>query len=172
MTYYGMPFGTDWEEVGFAFNKQVVTGLLREHYGFDGIICTDWHVVESTQLAEHTFGPNSYGLEHLTPAQRLARALNAGIDQFGGDISTPLVVELVRSGEIPDSRIDTSVRRLLREKFRLGLFENRYVAPDAAATEVGAKTLRTAGRNAQRRSLVLLKNNGLLPLKGRPRIYA
>ena len=42
MPYYGMPVGTPYEEVGFAFNRDVVTGLLRERYGFDGIVCSDW----------------------------------------------------------------------------------------------------------------------------------
>ena len=42
MPYYGMPVGTEYEEVGFGFNKSVITGLLRERYGFDGIVCTDW----------------------------------------------------------------------------------------------------------------------------------
>ena len=42
MPYYGMPVGTDYEEVGFGFNRDVITGLLRERYGFDGVVCTDW----------------------------------------------------------------------------------------------------------------------------------
>ncbi|MCM2387442.1 glycoside hydrolase family 3 protein [Streptomyces albipurpureus] len=174
MTYYGMPMGTgDWEEVGFAFNRPVVTDLLRRHYGFDGIVCTDWNVIDSTALAGELFGPNAYGLEHLTPAQRIARALEAGVDQFGGDISTELVVELVRAGDITTDRIDISVRRLLREKFRLGLFENRYVDPQAAARTVGSPPLQEAARTAQRRSLVLLKNDAsMLPLSGRPKVYA
>lgn len=173
MTYYGMPVGTDWEENGFAFNKPVVTGLLRDHYGFEGIVCTDWNVIESTLLGGRVFGPNAFGVEHLTPAQRIAKALDAGVDQFGGDVSTDLVVQLVRSGEVAESRIDASVRRLLLEKFRLGLFEHRHVDPQAAAEFVGSASLRAAGRAAQQRAQVVLKNSGgLLPLPGRPRVYA
>jgi beta-glucosidase len=87
-----------------------------------------------------------------------------------------VVVELVRSGQIPESRLDRSVRRLLRDKFRLGLFDNPYVDPDAAERVVGSADFRAAGEQAQRKSIVLLKNgNGsagpTLPLSGRPRIY-
>ncbi|MEU6842134.1 glycoside hydrolase family 3 N-terminal domain-containing protein [Streptomyces sp. NPDC046716] len=176
MTYYGMPLAVPgWEEVGFAFNRPVVTDLLRGHYGFDGIVCTDWNVIESTMLAGDVFDAHAYGLENLTPAQRLARALDAGVDQFGGDDCTELVVELVRGGAVSEARIDVSVRRLLREKFRLGLFERRRVDAEAAAETVGSAPLREAGRRAQRRSLVLVKNaDALLPLSDGTglRVYA
>ncbi|MER5889464.1 glycoside hydrolase family 3 N-terminal domain-containing protein [Streptomyces sp. NPDC001941] len=176
MTYYGMPLRVPgWEEVGFAFNKPVVTDLLRGHYGFDGIVCTDWNVIESTMLAGDVFDAHAYGLEDLTPAGRLARALDAGVDQFGGDDCTHLVTGLVEDGLVTEERLDTSVRRLLREKFRLGLFEQRRVDPEAAAETVGASPLREAGRTAQRRSLVLVKNgDALLPLADRAtlRVYA
>ncbi|MFI9559510.1 glycoside hydrolase family 3 protein [Nonomuraea endophytica] len=171
MTYYGMPVGTSWEEVGFAFNKPVVTGLLREHYGFDGIVCADWNVIEGTMLAGEPFGPNGWGLAHLTPLQRMARALDAGVDQFGGDDNPALVVELVRSGQISEQRVDASVRRLLREKFRLGLFERRHVDVEEAVRVVGADPLRSVGRTAQRQSLVLLQNSGVLPLPSDAKVY-
>ena len=45
MPYYGMPIGTEHEEVGFSFNRSVITGLLREQLGFDGVVCTDWGLV-------------------------------------------------------------------------------------------------------------------------------
>ena len=82
-------------------------------------------------------------------------------------------MELVRSGQIAESRIDESVRRLLRDKFRLGLFDNPYVDPDAAEQIVGSAAFRAAGEQAQRRSIVLLKNgeptaSPILPLQGRP----
>ncbi|MFF3490548.1 glycoside hydrolase family 3 protein [Streptomyces sp. NPDC002795] len=176
MTYYGMPLAVPgWEKVGFAFNKPVVTDLLRGHYGFDGIVCTDWNVIESTMLSGDVFEAHAYGLERLTPAQRIARALDAGVDQFGGDDCTDLVLELVDSGAVSQERIDASVRRLLREKFRLGLFEQRTVDAEEAAQTVGSAPLREAGRTAQRRSLVLVKNvDAVLPLsdgKG-VRVYA
>ena len=62
------------------------------------------------------------------------------------------------SGKISEARIDQSVRRLLRDKFRLGLFDNPYVDPDAAEQIVGNPAFRAAGELAQRKSIVLLKN--------------
>lgn len=137
MPYYGMPVGTEWDEVGFAFNRPVVQGLLRDHYRFDGIVCTDWFLLEATDVAGHAFGPNCYGLVHLTPKERLRGALEAGVDQLAGDSCTHLLIELVEDGVVPESRIDQSARRLLREKFRLGLFERRRVDGAQARAVVG-----------------------------------
>jgi beta-glucosidase len=82
------------------------------------------------------------------------------------------VIELVESGQVSEARIDESVTRLLREKFRLGLFDNPYVDVDGAVALVGNAKFIEAGTEAQRRSMVLLKNgNAALPLHGRPRIY-
>jgi beta-glucosidase len=83
-----------------------------------------------------------------------------------------LLVELVRAGRIGEERIDESVRRLLRVKFRLGLFDNPYLDEDRAAEVAGREDFRRAGEEAQRRSLVLLANDGVLPVRSRPRLYA
>jgi beta-glucosidase len=175
MPYYGMPVGTDLEEVGFAFNKQVITGLLREHYGFDGVVCADWGVI-TDKAGPATMVARAWGVEHLTPAERLKKALDAGMDQFGGEACPELVVELVRTGQVSEARVDESARRLLRDKFRLGLFDNPYLDEDAAERLVGRADFRAAGEEAQRRAIVLLKNGEhggtpALPLAGRPRIY-
>jgi beta-glucosidase len=77
----------------------------------------------------------------------------------------------VRDGRVQESRLDVSVRRLLRDKFRLGLFDDPYVDVDAAEEVVGRAEFRARGELAQRRSIVLLKNDSILPLEGRPRIY-
>ncbi|WP_369777852.1 glycoside hydrolase family 3 protein [Streptomyces sp. R33] len=172
MPYYGQPIGTDWEEVGFGFSKGVVTGLLREELGFHGIVCTDWGLLNDSSIFGEVHPARAWGLEHLTVAERAARALDAGSDQFGGEQCPEVIVDLVRSGRIPESRIDVSVARLLREKFVLGLFENPYVDPDAAAQTVGRADFAAAGAAAQRRSLTVLTNPGpLLPVSGRPKLY-
>ncbi|MBT2544051.1 glycoside hydrolase family 3 C-terminal domain-containing protein [Streptomyces sp. ISL-44] len=169
MPYYGQPIGTDWEEVGFGFNKGVVTGLLREELGFEGIVCTDWGLLNDAAIFGQMHPARAWGLEHLSTAERAARALDAGCDQFGGEQCPEVVVELVRSGRIAESRIDASVRRLLREKFRLGLFENPYVDPDAAAETVGRADFAALGAAAQRRSLTVLTNpEGIIPLSAKP----
>ncbi|MCX5011739.1 glycoside hydrolase family 3 C-terminal domain-containing protein [Streptomyces sp. NBC_00555] len=169
MPYYGQPIGTDWEEVGFGFNKGVVTGLLREELGFEGIVCTDWGLLNDAAIFGQMHPARAWGLEHLSTAERAARALDAGCDQFGGEQCPEVVVELVRSGRIAESRVDASVRRLLREKFRLGLFENPYVDPDAAAETVGRADFAALGAAAQRRSLTVLTNpEGIIPLSAKP----
>ena len=171
MPYYGMPVGTDWQERGFAFNEPVITGLLRERYGFDGVVCTDWYLLESTTVENISFGPNGYGLEHLTPTERLKAALDAGVDQFGGDDCTERVVELVSAGELSEERLDVSVRRILLEKFRLGLFERRYVDVEQARVVCGDPQQHALGERTQAASLTLLKNDGLLPLAPGTRVY-
>ncbi|MGW4850386.1 glycoside hydrolase family 3 N-terminal domain-containing protein [Streptomyces sp. NPDC004288] len=171
MPYYGQPVGTDWEEVGFGFNKGVITGLLREELGFTGIVCTDWGLLQEHSIFGEAHEARAWGVEHLSVAERAAKALDAGADQFGGEECPEVIVELVGTGRISEERIDASVRRLLREKFVLGLFdERRYVDPDEAAETVGRADFAAAGAAAQRRSLTVL-TDGPLPLPGRPRLY-
>jgi beta-glucosidase len=172
MPYYGMPVGTEHEEVGFGFNRGVITGLLRERYGFDGVVCTDWGLLTDAVLNGVVWPARAWGVEHLSTEERALKALEAGVDQFGGEACPDVVVALVRSGRIDEARIDVSVRRLLRDKFRLGLFDDPFVDPDAAAEQVGTAELMELGRRAQRRSIALLSNHRrLLPLGGALRVY-
>ncbi|HEY4568641.1 MAG TPA: glycoside hydrolase family 3 N-terminal domain-containing protein, partial [Kribbella sp.] len=177
MPYYGMPVGTDLEEVGFSYSKGAVTDLLRGRFGFDGVVCTDWGLVSDQEYVGGEVMPaRAWGVEHLDRHQRVAKIIEAGVDQLGGEFYPELVVDLVRDGRLPESRIDVSVRRLLRDKFRLGLFDNPYVDPDAAERIVGNSRFRERGEYAQRKSIVLLKNGdrggaSVLPLAGRPRLY-
>ncbi len=171
MPYYGMPIGTEHEAVGFAFNKGVITGLLRERYGFDGVVCTDWGTLSDIELGGKPFPARAWGVEHLSRDERIVKSLDAGIDQFGGEACPEAVVELVQRGQVSEARLDISARRLLRDKFRLGLFDQRFVDEAAAAHIAGNPAFRAAGGLAQRRSIVLLKNDGCLPLKGRPKLY-
>ncbi len=175
MPYYGMPVGTEFEEKGFGFNKAVITGLLREKYGFDGIVCTDWLLLNGfSMFGKVLIEPKAWGVEDLTPIERARVALEAGVDQFGGETCPELIVELVKSGKISEERINQSVRRLLREKFRLGLFDNPYLDIDVAEKTIGKMEFKAKGELAQRKSLVLLKNGmekSILPLAGKPKIY-
>ncbi len=176
MPYYGMPIGIGLEEVAFGFNKEVISGMLRGKYGFDGLVCTDWGLLNSRNVRGREMKARAWGVEHLTPLERAKKALEAGVDQFGGEQTPDLIIELVRSGQVPESRIDESVRRILRDKFRLGLFDNPYIDPEQAAQIVGKERFRAAGATAQRKSIVLLKNGAavdqpILPLQGTPKIY-
>jgi beta-glucosidase len=165
MPYYGMPVGTQFEEVGFAFNKQVISGILRDELGFDGVVCTDWGVL-STRF---------WGVESLSVDERLIKSLDAGVDQFGGEDDPDRLVRLVREGVVSESRLDVSVRRLLREKFTLGLFDGaRFVDTEAADAIVGSAEAREAGLAAQAASFTLLVNAegaARLPLSGIPSVY-
>jgi beta-glucosidase len=114
----------------------------------------------------------AWGVEHLSRAERVQKALEAGVDQFGGEACPEVIVQLVREGKVSEARLDQSVRRLLRDKFILGLFDNPYVDAEEAEKIVGKPEFRRAGELAQRKSIVLLKNDQqTLPLKSGLKIY-
>ncbi|KAJ5623204.1 hypothetical protein N7490_011809 [Penicillium lividum] len=166
MPYYGMPVGTEWEEVGFAFNKDVITGVLREELGFEGIVCTDWGLITDTEIFGQSMPARAWGCEGLSHLERVKKILDAGCDQFGGESVPELVIQLVEQGLIPESRIDESVTRLMREKFVLGLFDNPFVDEEAAVKIIGQPEWKKEGEAAQRRSFTLLKNEkNTLPLR-------
>ncbi len=171
MPYYGMPVGTEYEEVGFGFNKSVITGLLRERYGFDGLVCTDWGLISDSEIFGQPFPARAWGVEDLTPRERMKKVLEAGADQFGGEANPELLLELIADGEVTEERLDVSARRILREKFELGLFENPYVDEDAADEIVGRADFRAAGEAAQRASITVLMNDGALPLAPGRKLY-
>jgi beta-glucosidase len=171
MPYYGMPVGTEHEEVGFGFNKSVLTGLLRDRFAFDGIVCTDWGLITDSEIMGTPFPARAWGVEHLTPEDRMLKILDAGADQFGGESGVDMLVRLVESGAVSEGRLDVSARRLLREKFVLGLFENPYVDVEAADRIVGAPEFRAAGEAAQRASVTVLSNGAALPFAKGARLY-
>jgi beta-glucosidase len=100
------------------------------------------------------------------------KAIDAGVDQFGGEACPELVVELVRAGRVREERVDESVRRLLRDKFRLGLFDDPYLDVEESVRIVGQPAFHAAGEEAQRRAVTLLVNrDGRLPLPEGTRLY-
>ncbi|KAI6572299.1 hypothetical protein MCOR09_003513 [Pyricularia oryzae] len=166
MPYYSRPIGTKYDPVGFSFNKQIVIGLLREELGFEGIVVSDWGLITDGVILGQDMPARAWGVEHLSELERAAMVLNAGVDQFGGEQRPELIVQLVKEGTISEERIDVSVRRLMREKFLLGLFDNPFVDPEAAAKLVGTEEYLRLGKDAQRRAYTLLTNKDeILPLK-------
>lgn len=161
MPYYGVPIGTEYEEVGFGFNKGVITGLLREKYGFEGIVCTDWGLVTDAVIFGFPSPARAWGVEHLGAPDRVLKTLEAGADQFGGEERPELVIELVQAGRLSEARLDVSARRVLREKFVLGLFDHPLIDEEAADGVVGTPAARAEGLAAQRAALTLLKNDRL-----------
>ncbi len=159
MPYYGVPVGQTSENVAFSYNKQVITGLLRDKYGFDGVVCTDWGIVTKQKLlGVFKMEPRSYGVFDLTEEERFIKALDAGVDQFGGETEPEMIANLVKNGRIEESRIDVSVKRLLRDKFRLGLFDNPYIDEEKAEQIVGKEEFKQLGELSQRKAIVMLKN--------------
>ena len=181
MPYYGLPVslvldGEPIEEVGFGYNRQILTGLLREQLGFDGVICTDWGLVTGTVVAGKPLPARAWGVEHLSELDRLVKIIDAGADQLGGEARTDLLLQAVAQGLVSRERIDQSVRRLLLVKFQLGLFDDPFVDEDEADEVVGRADFRAAGHRAQAEAMVLLENRvvdgaPVLPLRPGLRLY-
>jgi beta-glucosidase len=171
MPYYGIPVDQTDENVAMSFNKAIVTGLLRQRYRFDGIVCTDWGVI--TDMHRDVVWPaRAWGVEHLPEIDRVLKALEAGVDQFGGERCPEYIVELVKTGRLSEARLDQSARRLLRLKFQLGLFDNPFVDETQVSRVLSQPESRAAGFASQQRALTLLKNSEhVLPLPGRPKLY-
>ncbi len=172
MPYYGVPVDQTDENVAMSFNRAIITGLLREKYGYDGVVCTDWGLITDSRMGDVVWPARAWGVEHLSEAERVRKALDAGVDQFGGESRSDLVEALVRDGRLPEARLNVSVRRLLRQKFQLGLFDNPFVDPGRVSEVFGRPDVLAAGAASQRRAMTLLKNEGqILPVTGRPRLY-
>jgi len=188
MPTYSILEGATWdgrpiEPVGAGFNRQVLTDMLRNRYGYRGLVITDWAITNDCGPKCRNGAPAGerpsfadvgmpWGVEDIPMSARFVKAVRAGVDQFGGSERADLLVAAVRGGELTEARVDSSVARVLRQKFALGLFEDPFVDTAVAARTLGNADFRAAGLEAQRRALVLLKNNGsILPLRNVQRVY-
>jgi beta-glucosidase len=173
MPYYGVPMGQTSENVGMSYNKDIVTGLLRNKYHYDGVVCTDWGLVTDANMGGAVWPARAWGVESLSAEDRVKKILDAGVDQFGGESCPELVLQLVKENKLTEARIDSSVRRLLTQKFELGLFDNPFVDEANVGQVVGNPASMAAGEASQRRAMTLLKNdNKVLPLAtGKLKIY-
>ena len=157
MPYYGVPVGQRYlpNDVGMSFSKGIVTDLLRGELGFEGNVNSD------TGIA--TMMP--WGVEHLSVRERVAMAINAGVDVLSGFSSNAEMMGVVDAEMVSEERVDEAVRRLLTEQFLLGLFENPFVDPNRAAYVVGNRITQAKADAAQRKAIVLLQNRSdLLPI--------
>ena len=172
MPYYGIPVGISDKEVGASFDEYIITDLLRDKYNFNGIICSDWALITDRILPNgKMFKPASaYGLEDKSTEERITELLNAGIDMIGGESLTNNLVELIKTGIISEKRIDESLKRIMKQKFQLGLFDNPYIKL-SSLKNLDNKKFINKGIEAQKKSLVLLKNNDILPIKKDDKIY-
>ncbi|EST33338.1 hypothetical protein N566_19455, partial [Streptomycetaceae bacterium MP113-05] len=138
-----------------TMSHPIVTGVLREELGFDGLIVTD---ALDMRGASGEFPPD------VAPV----RALQAGCDQLvlapELDVAVEAVLDAVRSGAISEERIDESLRRVLLHKLRRGLFGNPYVREERAERVVGRRRHLAAAHEITDRSVTLVRNEGVLPL--------
>jgi beta-glucosidase len=172
MPYYGVPIDQTDENVAMSFNKAIITGLLREKYKYDGVVCTDWGLITDVHMPETVWPARAWGVEHLTEVERVMKAIDAGVDQFGGESCPEFVVELVKTGRLTEARLDQSVWRLLRLKFQLGLFDNPFVDETQVPQVLGYPDSVVAGAASQKRAMTLLKNDDhILPLQNKPKIF-
>ena len=179
MPYYTISYGIDpsGENVANGFSRYIITDLLREKYGFNGVICTDWIITADNPSVE-TMNGKPWGVEHLSVEERHFQAIYAGCDQFGGnDDKQPILAAYQlwcqRFGkESAEQRFRASAQRLLLNFFRVGVFENPYVDPNYTAQVVGCKEFVEEGYDAQLKSIVMLKNHQqVMPIKKGAKVY-
>ena len=172
MPYYGVPIdvtyeGVTYEQTGMAFSKQIVTDLLRGKLGFQGYVNSDTGIIND----------RAWGLEKKTVPERVAAAINGGTETLSGFSDNKTITDLVAAGLVSEARVTEAAKRLLKEQFQLGLFENPYVDASKANAIVGNDAHRALGQDLQRKSVVLLQNQDMgngsntLPLKPGARIY-
>ena len=182
MPYYTISTGVDpsGKNVGNSFSKYIITDLLREKYGYDGVVCTDWNITYDNAGIDR-FDGKCWGVEELTVAQRHYECLKAGVDQFGGNNDKGPVLEAYAmwveefGKDSADARFRASAKRLLMNSFRTGLFENPYLDPAVSAEVVGNPEFMEKGYQAQLKSVVMVKNSdSVLPMKSaevKPKVY-
>lgn len=172
MPYYTIPFNINpaGKDVANAYNEFILVDLLRNRYGFDGVICTDWGVD-----TRNGWGPE---IEELTTAERSKLLIEAGVDQFGGQNTSRYILEAIElakaegRGEEFRRRMEESAVRLLKNIFRPGLFENPYLDVERSKAIAANEEFMAKGYEAQLKSIVMLKNkNNVLPLARTTRVY-
>lgn len=140
-------------------DKWLLNSLLRDELGFDGFVVSDWMDIERLYSMHHFVADST---------EAFVVSVESGIDMhMQGDKYFEAVVAAVKSGRIPEKRIDRAAGKILAAKFALGLFEKPV--PEIPVHISGAEEHRQTALEAARQSLVLLKNNGLLPLKNNKR---
>jgi beta-glucosidase len=184
MSYYPIPSNelssvqlpSDWwqsptqqfEEVGAAFNKTLITTLLRGYMGFKGYVNTDSGVMCNPPAGVCT----DWGVESLTIPQRYAKAVKAGVNLFSESTIPQALIDTVNQGLLTEADLNPSVRLLLTEMFNLGLFENPYVDPAQAQIVARSAGAQMVAEQAHRESLVLMRNDRhVLPFSNPVNLY-
>ena len=179
MPYYTISYDQDkkyGENVGNGYSKYIINDLLREKYGYDGVVCTDWGITADNEAVD-AFDGRDWGTSYLNLNERHYKVIMAGVDQFGGNNEAAPILAAYEMGVAAHgeaamrARMERSAIRLLRNIIRTGLFENPYLDPEETAKTVGRAEYMAAGYEAQLRSIVMLKNKGnILPMQ-RKKVY-
>lgn len=179
MPYYTISYGVDpsGKNVANGFSRYIVTDLLREKYGYDGVVCTDWMITADYKgVPRH--GGKPWGTQHLSVDERHFEAIYAGCDQLGGNNDKEPVIAAYKmwcerfGKDSADERFRMSAKRLLVNFFRVGVFENPYVIPQETARITGCEEFVKEGYDAQRKSIVMLKNHdSVLPAPKGKKVY-
>jgi beta-glucosidase len=135
-------------------NQWLLRDVLRREWGFQGVLISDGHGITLLHILHHVAG---------SKAEAARKAIACGID-FELDTCFPTLTDQVRDGIVSEAEVDAAVARVLKAKFLLGLFDNPYVDLDAAEQITNCEAHRQIALEAAHKSLVLLKNDGLLPL--------
>jgi len=180
MPYYTISYNQDTkygENVGNSYSKYIINDLLRGEYHYEGVVCTDWMITADVTGIDK-FEGKCWGVETLSVAERHYKVIMAGVDQFGGNNEKGPVLEAYKMGvkehgeEFMRKRFEESAVRLLKNIFRVGLFENPYLNVEKTKSTVGNPEFMKEGYDAQLRSIVMLKNNSnTLPLKKQLKVY-
>lgn len=168
------------DAVGGGFNSFLLKDLLRDTYKFKGVIMSDWNITNDCNEVCINGTPQGvkpkvegmpWGVENLTKEQRFIKAIQAGVQQFGGVSDSSIIVTAVNNKKIDEEYIDKAVLAILIQKFSLGQFENSYVDPSKTSF-VGNRHFQKVANQAQYNSLVLLENKQkILPLNFNNKIY-
>jgi len=152
-----MPSYNEIDGVPSHANRWLLQKVLREEWGFDGHVVSDYYAI-----------PQMMDLHHITAnkSQAAKLAIEAGVDtELPDPDAFPTLIQLVKEGQVSEATLNRAVARNLRAKFLLGLFENPYVDVERAVRVTNSSEHRALAAEAARRSITLLKNeNNLLPL--------
>ena len=140
-------------------SRPLLTGILRERWGWDGFVVSDWWAIG--QLVEHGVAAG--------PAEAAVKAILAGVDLDMADgLYRAHLAQAVRDGLVPESVVTEAARRVLRAKVRMGLFERQPPASLPDDLPAPSDEARALSRRAARDTLVLLRNTGALPIAAAP----
>jgi beta-glucosidase len=152
-----MPSYNEIDGVPSTANVWLLQKVLRGEWGFKGAVVSDYYAIEDLQKLHHIAA---------TPEEAARIALKAGVDlDLPGAGAYATLTRQVRDGRVPVSSIDAAVRRLLTLKFRAGLFEYPFADPEQAAALTDTSDARSLALTSAQRAIVLLKNDGILPLQ-------